>query len=164
MAQSANTPESRTLLTPTIRAVPAKGGSAGPFSGSCCHQHIAVCPLCRAAAPRDNGMLHLLGCPPRFLQSPGSQDSERKSFTLDQRGNQQQGAHGAGDQPHLQHSHSCAAQPPWGRGLSHKELKPSQNSDGAGPAGASKGKPLPGHAQQSSSPSCSSIPEIATQT
>lgn len=38
MAQSASTPESRTLITPTIRAVPAKGGSAGPFSGSCCYQ------------------------------------------------------------------------------------------------------------------------------
>lgn len=68
-------------------------------------------------------MLHLLRCLPCFLRSLGSQDSEKKSFTLDQRGNQQQGAHGAGDQPHLQHSHSCAPQLPWGHGLSHVRVE-----------------------------------------
>lgn len=40
MAQSAKTLENRTLITPTIGVVPAKGGSAGPFSGSCCHQGV----------------------------------------------------------------------------------------------------------------------------
>lgn len=40
MIQSANTSENRTLITLTIGVAPAKGGSAGSFSGSCCHQGV----------------------------------------------------------------------------------------------------------------------------
>lgn len=109
-------------------------------------------PPRRAAAPWDNRGCCISGGVPLASSAAQAAKPQKSGITPVQCGNQQDRADGAGDQPHLQHAYSCASQLPWGRVLSHRELKPSKKTAGSGPSEASQGKPLPGPTQQSSSP------------
>lgn len=79
-------------------------------------------PPCRAAAPWDNrGCCISRGVPLASSVAQAAKPQRKAVLTAVQCGNQQQRAHGAGDQPHLQHGYSCASQPPWGRVETQRE-------------------------------------------
>lgn len=128
-----NTAENVTLITPTTRVVLAEGASVDPFPGFCCLQGV-MCPaaLCATSEPLHPGVTGDAASPGVSHRLPPKSDSFNRKNPLSQFsvGTSHRELMEQGTSPTYS-TVTAVPQPPWGRVLSHSELKLSKKTVGA---------------------------------